>query len=108
MKTDQLAGASLVQVAREMLSGELSFFDGALKVVALQADIEGLQERDKDFDVFALICSETDHLPHADQRDNWSPEALARLEREFTATEDWARPFAASACSSLISRFGTQ
>ena len=47
---------------------------GALTYIgpALQPRVGGVDDRDADFDVFALIASETDHLPLAEQRPLWS------------------------------------
>jgi hypothetical protein len=105
-----LAGATrahLVELARRMLSDELSFFEGAAQLVALRGQIEGLPTQDEDFDVFLLIYSETDHLPLSAQRHLWSVAALAEIESELALSETWARSFAESACRSLIGRFGS-
>lgn len=99
------ARAKLVTLAEQMLAEELSFFEGAAQIVEIKKMIEGIPDRDPDFDVFSLICSETDHLPLKSQRGAWSEEALARLEPEFSLTESWARSFAPAACRNLVTRF---
>jgi len=68
----------LVTLAERMLTGELSFFEGAAQMVEIKKSIEAIPDRDPDFDAFTLIGSETDHLPLQSQREAWSAEALAR------------------------------
>lgn len=99
------ARAKLVTLAEKMLAGELSFFEGAAQIIEIRKLIEDVPDHDPDFDVFTLICSETDHLPLQSQRGAWSAEALARLESEFSLTESWARSFAPAACRNLVARF---
>lgn len=101
------ARQSLVALARAMLHGTISYFEGAPKVLDLKNQINGIGDRDEDFDAFVVIQSETDHLPLQKQRHLWSQEALAKLEPEFVKTEEWARTFAARACKDLIVRFGS-
>jgi hypothetical protein len=98
----------LVTVAQAMLNGNLSFLEGASQVLTLKNQLEGIADRDPDFDVFAAIRSETEHLPLEAQRSQWLPEALARLESEFRSSEEWATSFAPQACVNLIARFSDQ
>lgn len=98
----------LIAAAQSMLDGDLSFVEGASKVLALRNFLGGLDDRDADFDVFVAIQSETDHLPLKEHQSNWSPDALKRLEPEFIRTEEWASSFASGACMSLIRRFKVQ
>jgi hypothetical protein len=95
-----------VALATEMLAGRLSYFEGAPQMCALQSEVGGVGDRDPDFDAFAVIVSETDHLPLKKQRPLWSPSALERLAPEFKRTEEWAANFAPDACRHLIARFG--
>lgn len=99
------AREKLVSLAKEMINGELSYFEGAPKVHALKESIGGIADRDTDFDAFEVISSETDHLPLEAQRHLWSPSALAALVPEFEKTEQWASEFAPKACQNLIGRF---
>lgn len=97
----------LVALCRAMLSGELSYFEGAIRVCPLRFNI-GVPEDDPDLMAFVAISSETDHLPPKHIQHRWSPEALHRLQPEFEKTEVWAEPFASKACESLINRFAEQ
>lgn len=97
----------LVSLAQTILDGNLSFFEGAPRVLAIKRHLSGIAERDPDFDVFVAIQSETDHLPLEAQRPLWDPSALTALESEFKRTEEWAKVFASMACRNLIARFST-
>jgi len=102
-----LARDQLVLLCRQMLNGELSFFEGAIQVCSLRSSI-GVPETDSDFLAFVAIESETDHLPPRQIQRRWSSEALQRLQPEFEKTETWAKEFASQACQNLIERFSLQ
>ena len=106
-ETEAEARKQLVILAHAMLDGTLSYFEGASKVIEIKDRIGGVQERDEDFDTFAAIQCETDHLPLEKQRHHWSKEALAKLEPEFIKTEEWASEFAPQACENIIARFSS-
>ncbi len=97
----------LVSLCRQMLAGELSFFEGAIQVCSLRSSI-GVPDADPDFQAFVVIWSETDHLPPRHVQHRWSSTALLRLQPEFEQTETWARGFANQACENLIKRFLSQ
>ncbi len=82
-ESEIVARRALVCVARAMLSGQLSCLEGAVLVLGLRQGIGGLSDNDADFNAFAAISSETDDLPLAAQRQYWTPEALARLNRNL-------------------------
>lgn len=96
----------LVSLAQSMLEGKLSFFEGAVKILAIKNMMDEIEEKDPDFDAFVIIRSETDHLPLHAQHQQWAPKVLNHLEPEFQRTEEWARSFAPQACKNLIIRFG--
>lgn len=104
-ESEVVARQDLVSVARSMLSGHTSFFEGAILIRNLKDKIGGLADRDQDFLAFVAIASETDHLPLAAQRHLWSQDSLKRLEPEFIKTEEWASTFAFKSCENLIERF---
>ncbi|MFZ6775046.1 DUF2489 domain-containing protein [Undibacterium sp. SXout7W] len=95
----------LLEVVQAMLDRNMSFFHGAREVFILRHQVGGVLVSDPDFDAFAVIYSETDHLPHEDQRYLWSSDTLEKLEPEFKHTEEWAESFALPACKNLIARF---
>ena len=95
----------VVALAKAMLAGELPYLEGAYQICRLRGRIEGLADRDQDFDAFILIESETDHLPLQAPRHLWSDRALKELEPEFERTQSWAASLAEEACQRLIARF---
>jgi len=102
-ESQAVARQKLVCLCREMLAGELSFFEGSIQVCALTPI--GVSESDPDLMAFIAIRSETDHLPPVHSQHLWSVEAIQRLQPEFAKTESWAKSFATKACESLIRRF---
>lgn len=100
-----LVRRQLVALAQAMLAQKLSFFEGASQVLILRRSLSGIADDDPDFKVFAVIQSETDHLPGEAQRPLWSASALEALKPEFLRTEEWAKCFAEQACKNLIARF---
>jgi hypothetical protein len=100
------ARAQIGQLARDMLSGKLSFIEGSRLIWRLRTDA-CLPERDPDLMKFEGIDSETDALPVGRIRDLWAPDALQRLQPEIERRELWAREFGWAACQRLASRFGS-
>jgi hypothetical protein len=99
------ARRQVVALAKDMLAGRLSYFEGAVQVWALQSKVGGLGDHDPDFVAFLAIVSDTDHLPLHAQRPRWAPSALERLAPEFKDVEEWVSTFAPDACKSIIARF---
>ena len=97
----------LVLLCRQMLSGELSFFEGSILVCSLRFMV-GVPEFDHDLLTFVAIESETDHLPPRQVQHRWSAEALRRLQPEFEKAEILAKELATQACLNLIERFSPQ
>ena len=106
-ESEAKARQELVALCGAMLSGELSYFEGAIQACSLRFVI-GVSEDDPDLMAFVSVSSETDHLPPKHIQHRWSPEALHRLQAEFEKTELWAKPFASKACENLIKRFAEQ
>lgn len=101
------AREKLVSLCSQMLSGELSFFEGAIQVCSLRFSV-GVPDTDSDLQAFVVIESETDHLPPRHVQHRWSSTAILRLQPEFEKTETWAKEFASRACQNLIERFSAQ
>lgn len=94
----------IVETARAMLQGQLSFIEGALRINGSRMNAD-LPELDPDMVCFLLIDSETDTLPFGDVRPLWQPAALAKLQPKIEQSEKWARETGWAACQSLIARF---
>ena len=101
----QAAREKIAEAARGMLSGSLSFIEGACLIAQVQWGAK-LAERDPDILPFVGIASETDTLPIGAIRQRWSPEALAKLQPEIDRAEKWASEFGRAKCQWLIDRFG--
>lgn len=97
----------LVSLCRQMLSGELSYFEGAIEVCSLRFKV-GARDTDVDLMAFVLIQSETDHLPTSRVQAFCSALKIQQLQPEFKKTEAWAKGFAPQACKNLIARFAFQ
>ena len=104
-ENEREARYQLVAFAKAMIEKELSFFEGAPKILSLKDNVGGISDRDQDFDAFVVISSETDHLPLQEQQTLWSSTVLKSLASEFKKTELWAGKFAPEACKNLIARF---
>ncbi|MBS0370948.1 MAG: DUF2489 domain-containing protein [Proteobacteria bacterium] len=100
------ARREVVSLCNAMLAGDLSFFEGAIRICSLRGHL-GVPDDDSDITAFVAIESETDHLPMARTQHLWSSGAVHRLQPEFQRTEEWAKGFAPNACRNLIERFGT-
>jgi len=104
-ESEREARLKLVAFAKAMIYKELPFFEGAPKILSLKDEVDGITDSDQDFNAFVVISSETEHLPLEQQEHLWSQEALAKLEPEFSKTEEWANTFAPEACKNIIARF---
>ena len=101
------ARATVVAAARAMLSGDLTFMEGAALILQLEEKIGGIAAHDSDFSCFWGMATASDHLPLAAQRQLWDLKALSRLEPEYERMQAWAAAHAAPYCNHLITRFST-
>ena len=99
------ARREITEAARGMLSGALSFIEGARLICRLRRCAE-LADFDPDIVAFIAIESETDTLPIGDARQHWAPEALEKLQPEIDSAEKWAQEIGRAECQRLIDRFG--
>lgn len=94
----------VVSTAKSMVDGSFSFLEGARTLATLRHDA-AVGDDDSDFMTFVVIDSETDDLPIGAVRQNWSKEALDKLNPKIKEAEEWARKVGFEACESLIRRF---
>ena len=97
--------ARAAEIAVSVISGSLPILEGCQLLDQLRAEIS-VPENDPDFQVFAVVHSETDSLPIGNLREHWSSEALAKADAELQAATAWASRIALPACQSVVSRFG--
>lgn len=100
----------IVAICLAILREETDAIPGAcilskLRFELLPEGTTGSFKTDEDFDPFVAIDSETDHLPLAWERRNWSAEALAEKDPKVAEAERWAKELAKPACTKLIERF---
>jgi hypothetical protein len=100
------ARRDVVLIARRALVGDLDPIVAARRLSALRWSV-GLTDQDPDFTTFVVIDSETDSLPVVTERDQWSPEALTRLQAEIAEARDWALSIGKPAFENVVRRFGT-
>jgi hypothetical protein len=109
MRSDAEVAAArqlVVETARAMLDGRLSFIEGARRINGQKWHVDLPDpELDPDMVCFLLIDSETDILPLGDVRQLWQPAALEKLQPKIEQSEQWARETGRAACQSLIKRF---
>lgn len=111
--TDHMSREEYVQAKRrqaadicsDILAGTIPLLEGCHSLASLQSKV-GVDERDTDFSIFAMISSEMDALPIGEIRAHWAPETLAALESRIQSAVAWATPQALPACRSVVLRFG--
>jgi hypothetical protein len=104
--TDPLKLKSLiVREAHGVLDGGADLLDASCKIYSYMSRL-GFDRGDPDFNVFAGIETEIDHLPIGAERENWASDALDRKEQEVQAARAWAESVGGlEACRSVISSF---
>ncbi|HZE53766.1 MAG TPA: hypothetical protein VE111_10940 [Bradyrhizobium sp.] len=98
------ARRAIFETVQEMLAGNLSYIEGARKIVSAMA-ASRLDKWDADLVPFVGIASETDALPFGEMRGHWQLAALEALQPEIARMEAWARQFGGSYCRNLLERF---
>lgn len=93
-----------LDILSRLALGNIGILRAAQQLSSLRHTLVG-DARDEDWDVFASIDSETDHLPLEEDRKNWAPEALARKDIEIKEAEDFFRPRAVEAAQNLLRRY---
>ncbi|MGW8392110.1 DUF2489 domain-containing protein [Pseudoduganella sp. HUAS MS19] len=94
----------VVETARAMLDGRLSYLLGARKLDALRHEAN-VNDDDADFMVFVAIASDTDDYPLGSVRELWDKQALEKLQPEIDSAERWAKEQSMSTCTKLVQRF---
>lgn len=90
----------LIEVAHAMLDGRMGVLEGARTIDDLR-----LRHSDPDLSMFAAfvgVSSESDGFPLGDVRQRWSPDALAKLDKEADAYVSAVRDVVMSACRDIL------
>jgi hypothetical protein len=98
------ARGRILKTAQEMLTGKLSYIEGARKIIAT-GKAARLDEWDPDLVPFVGIVSETDALPFGEMREHWQAAALDALQPEIDQKEAWACGLGEFHCRRLVERF---
>ena len=101
MKT---AEDELLEVARQIIAGEVGLIEGVRVIVRLQSEI-GAGRLDEDFVPFVAVDSETDSLPIGSARELWDSKALLSQDAEINKAEAIYSKTIRDACKKLIVRF---
>ncbi|MBG0810824.1 hypothetical protein IY145_15745 [Methylosinus sp. H3A] len=96
----EAARAAIIDLAKKMLAGELSYMAGSSSIVGLLKAAR--LERSDEFLPFVAIDSETDRFPAERARQFWHPNALLDLQPEIEETERWAKTAGEAACRTVI------
>ncbi len=92
------------ELSRGMLEGTVDYLEGSIELASLRFEID-VPEDDKDLLIFSGISSEIDHLPIGKVREQWSKQALERLQPEIKKSTEWAKEISSTQCRSLSERF---
>ncbi|OYT87421.1 MAG: hypothetical protein CFE46_09605 [Burkholderiales bacterium PBB6] len=94
-------------IARGLASGNVLLLDGVRRMASLRFQIKGC-ERDEDFLVFAVIDSETDHIPETSARGLCTPSWLEACDAELRDIGVFYERQIQDACNKLIARFSAE
>ena len=88
-----------ISISKKVLNGELGVIAGSMKLSEMRMDLN--KENDPTYDIFALVSSETDHLPTGSSRKYWNSEALRIKDAEIKQIEDLRRSDVLEACKTI-------
>jgi hypothetical protein len=99
------ARRTILEAAQEMLAGQLSYIEGARKIISAKAAAR-LDEWDPDLVPFVGVHGETEALPFGEVRAHWQAAALDAIQPEILKKEAWAKRLCEARCNSLVDRLG--
>jgi hypothetical protein len=94
-----------VECATAVLNGQLSTFEGCLRLADLRHVLVDNWLDDPDFEVFGVIACELDGLPIGAARQYWGAEALEREDRKLADYEALVKAQIREACRNVVARF---
>jgi hypothetical protein len=97
----------VLETARAIIEGKTDLIAGCRSLASLAHDIVPDWTVDRDFGVFGVFASDTDHLPVGPARQHWSREALEIADGEIAAREADNHDAILDACHRLTVRFGS-
>jgi hypothetical protein len=99
--------AEVAAVARGIYLRSTPLLDGARRIAALRFEVAGC-EHDEDFMLFAVIDSETDHIPKESARKLCSPTWLEQCDLKIHETWDFYGSQIRTSCERLCARFANE
>jgi Protein of unknown function (DUF2489) len=105
MNHDEYVSQAIITTAQAILDGNLGIIEGSVVMFRISHKAVPVWHEDKDFRIFGLISSDTDHLPTGTARQYWSPTALGREDKKIGDIEDKVRSYVLVACRNLLARF---
>ncbi|ENO1334805.1 hypothetical protein ACA712_004637 [Vibrio parahaemolyticus] len=90
-----------IQLAMNLLETDENYLENVISLSRIGNEMYG-QCWDTNYHVFALIASETDHLPLNHVRLNCSEEFLAKADKDLVETIKFYRSDVVSACNKII------
>ena len=95
---------AIVELATALIAGSIPFLTGIRGLNALQREVVE-HDDDKDFTLFVVIDSETDHLPSTEMRQSCSKSWLKTADKEMDEVNNHYNEQVLAACLKLVSRF---
>lgn len=98
----RLPVAKMIQTSKKILNSEVDLIQGCRAMYSL---LIGFPEQyEKEFLIFTVVPSETDHLPIGDERKNWDKDVLTIKDLEVKECEDFYREEVFKACKEILRR----
>jgi hypothetical protein len=95
----------IISTANAMIDGSMCFIEGSRRIRSLSFETD--DPKDRLFDLFIQLESETDDLPVGDERQYWAREALERADKRANEMCDSYRESMFEACHALIAAFAS-
>ena len=96
----------IVSVSRSILEGKIDIIEGVRKLCALRTLMDNPE--DEVFLPIRAIDLETDHFPIGNQRANWAPESLKKLDQEIEEYLADARDDIFESCREIIRAYSDE
>jgi Family of unknown function (DUF6228) len=94
-----------VDISRQILKGEIGIIAGCIQMNMIGHELFYRPAIDKDFLIFVVVASETDHLPTNDTCKYWDKIILKEKQIEINNIENNYRDDVFKACRSIVNRW---
>ena len=76
-------------LARRLVQGKETVIEGSRNMLKYRFWMR--EEQNRDFDIFVVVSTQSDHLPVGSVRQYWAPDALERKDKEILKLEELYR-----------------